>query len=74
MVLHDHQTTVRILSVLIGFFLRCRTLNSRFWRSFNFQGYVQFHNCQIHHERFNPLLVVSPIKFCDDRELSKTQS
>ena len=43
-------------------------------RSFNFQSQVQFHNRQIHHERFNPLLVISPIKFCDDRELRKTQN
>ena len=35
MVLHDHQTTtIRILLVLIGFFLTCRTLSSGFWRSF----------------------------------------
>ena len=75
MVFHDHQTTTgRILSVLIGLFLLCRTLSSGFWRSFNFQSQVQFHNRQIHHKIFNPLLVISPIKFRDDRELRKTQS
>ena len=75
MVVHDHQTiTVRILLVLIGFFLTCRTLNSGFLRSFNFQSQVQFHNRQIHHERFNPLLAISLIKFRDDKELKKAQN
>ena len=75
MVLRDHQTTtVRILSFLIGLFLLRRTLNSGFWRSFNFQSQVQFHIHQIHHEIFNPFLVISPIKFYDDRELRKAQS
>ena len=75
MVLHDHKTTtIRILSILIGRFLTCRTLNSGFWRSFNFRSQVQFHNHQILHEIFNPLLVISPIKFRDDRELRKGQS
>ena len=75
MILHDHQiTTIRILSVLIDFFLICRTLSNGFWRSFNFQDQVYFHNRQIHHERFNPLLVISPIKFRDGRELRKAQS
>ena len=75
MIFHDHQTTtIRILSVLIELFLICRTLGSGFWKSFNFQGQVQFHNYQIHHERFNSLLVISPIKFHDGRELRKAQS
>ena len=75
MVLHDHQTTtVRILLVLIRLFLLCGTLSCGFWRSFNFQSQVQFHNRQIHHEIFNLLLVISPIKFHDNRELRKVQS
>ena len=75
MVLHDRQTTtVRILSILIGLFLLCRTLSNGFWKSFNFQSQVQFHNRQIHHEIFNPLFVISFIKFCDGRELGKAQS
>ena len=75
MVLHDHQeTTVRILLVIIELFLLCNILNSGSWRNFNFQGQIQFQNCQINHERFNSLLVISPIKFCDRRELRKTQS
>ena len=75
MILHDHQTiTVRILPVLIGLFLTCKTLNSGFWRSLNFQSQVKFHNRQICHERFNPLLVISPIKFRGGRELRKAQS
>ena len=75
MILDDHRiTTIRILLVLIEFFLLCRTLSDEFWRSFNFQGQVHFHNRQIYHERFNPLLVIRPIKFRDGRELRKTQS
>ena len=75
MIVHDHQTTtIGILQVLIELFLISKILNSGFWRSFNFQGQVQFHNFQIHHEIFNSLFVISLIKFCDDREQRKTQS
>ena len=75
MILHDHHTTtIRILLVLIEFFLIWRTLSSGFWKSFNFQGQVHFHNRQIHHERFNSLLVITPIKFHDGKELRKAQS
>ena len=75
MVLHDHQTTiVRILCVLIGLFLTCRTLNDGLWRSFNFQSQVQFNNRQVHDERFNSLIIISPIKFHGGRELRKAQS
>ena len=76
MVLHDHQTTtVRILPVIIGiFFLLCKTLNSGFWMNFNFQSQIQFHNRQIHHEIFNPLLAISLIKFCDGKKLRKAQN
>ena len=72
MIIHDHQTTtIGILPVLIELFIICRTLNSGFWTNFNLQGQVQFQNCQIHHERFNPLLVISLIKFRDGKELRK---
>ena len=63
----------QLLPVLIRLFLLCRTLSNGFWRSFNFQGHVQFHDCQIHHEIFNSLLVITPIKFRDGKELRKSQ-
>ena len=75
MVLYDYQTTiVKILLILIGLILLCKTLNNGFWRSFNFQSRVRFHNHQIHHEIFDQLLVISHIKFCDGRKRMKVQS